>query len=139
QSLTLGETLADLDVTSDDDSVWYSDEDLTVEIPETTVAVDGAIYYVVSETDICQSDALAITVTVIDPCAGVTAPTGATEQSLLLGQTIAGLNVAGNNLVWYSDEDLTVEIPNTTAAVDGTTYYVVSETDTCQSDALAIT
>src|SRR5690606_24573995 len=139
QSLTLGDTLADLDVTGTN-LVWYADATLTTELPDTTVAVNGTTYYVVSEiNDDCQSDALAITVTVIDPCASIVAPTGASNQSLLLGQTIAGLSVSGTNLVWYADATLTTVIPNTTLAVNGTTYYVVSETDDCQSDALAIT
>src|SRR5690606_26999033 len=138
QSVMLGDTIADLEVAGTG-LVWYADADLTDEIADTTLAVDGTTYYVVSTTDECQSDALAITVTVIDPCASIVTPTGASEQSLLLGQTIAGLNVSGTNLVWYADAALTTIIPTTTLAVNGTTYYVVSQTEECQSDALAIT
>src|SRR5690606_854422 len=138
QTLNIGGTLADLDVTGTN-LVWYADAALTTVLPNTTVAVDGVTYYVVSETDVCQSEALAITVTVIDPCAGVMVPTGDTEQVLNEGDTLANLEVDGENLVWYVDEDLTEEIEDTTLAVDGVTYYVVSETDECQSEALAIT
>src|SRR5690606_15565620 len=112
--------------------------ELTQQIADTTLAVDGTTYYVVSESGACQSVALAITV-IIDPCTMLTAPTGDAAQSLILGDSLADLEVAGTGLVWYADADLTDEIADTTLAVDGTTYYVVSTTDECQSDALAIT
>src|SRR5690606_10781588 len=137
QTLEDGDTLADL-VVNGTDLVWYADADLTQEIADTTVAVDGATYYVVSESGTCQSAALAITV-VIDPCTLLAAPTGDAAQTLMLGDTLADLVVNGTNLVWYADADLTQVIPNSTAAVDGTTYYVVATTDECQSEALAIT
>src|SRR5690606_34381065 len=138
QTLMLGDTLADL-VVNGTNLVWYADADLTQVIPNSTAAVDGTTYYVVATTDECQSEALAITVTVIDPCADVTTPVGVAEQTVLIGQTLANLSVSGENLVWYAEADLTTVLPNTTVAVDGTTYYVVSETDECQSAPLAIT
>src|SRR5690606_17788517 len=140
QTLESGDTLADLDVTGDD-LVWYADETLTSVIPNTTVAVDGTTYYVVSESGSCQSAALAITVTVtsVYPWSGITVPTGATAQTLELGDTLADLDVTGTNLVWYADAALTTVLPNSTVAVDGTTYYVVSESGPCQSESLAIT
>src|SRR5690606_33889834 len=130
--------LADL-VVNGTNLVWYADADLTTILPNTTVAVDGTTYYVVSEADECQSEALAITVIVIDPCANVITPTGDTSQTLLIVHTLANLTVSGDNLVWDADAALTTVLPNTTVAVDGTTYYVVSETGDCQSEALAIT
>src|SRR5690606_39280908 len=101
--------------------------------------LNGTTYYVVSTTEDCQSAALAITVTVIDPCADVVTPTGAATQTVLVGATIASLVVDGDNLVWYADEALTTVLPEATLLVNGTTYYVVAETAECQSDALAIT
>src|SRR5690606_4096596 len=139
QEMDADQTLADL-VVSGTNLVWYADAALTQELANTTVVTNGTTYYVVSEiNDNCQSDALVITVTVIDPCANIVAPTGASDQTVLVGATIAGLAVSGNNLVWYADAALTQVIPTTTVLVNGTTYYVVSETADCQSDALAIT
>src|SRR5690606_20130140 len=139
QELPMGGTLSDLDVDGEF-LQWYADQELTQPISDSTVVVNGTTYYVVSEiTADCQSDALAITVTIIDPCAGIATPTGAATQTVLVGATIASLVVDGNNLVWYADEDLTTVLPETTLLVNGTTYYVVSETEDCQSDALAIT
>src|SRR5690554_1245064 len=137
QTLTEGQTLADL-VVGGANLTWYSDASLTEEIPATTEAVDGTTYYVTQTIDGCESEALAITVTVVNPCAGIIAPTGETTQTLTEGQTLADLVVEGANLTWYSDASLTEEIPATTEAVDGTTYYVTQTIDGCESEALAI-
>lgn len=138
QTLAPGDTLADLDVDGDE-LTWYSDEELTTEVPATTVAVDGTTYYVTQVVDGCISPALDITVAIVDPCAGILAPEADEEQTLNLGQTLADLDVEGEDLTWYSDEELTSEIPATTAAVDGTTYYVTQTVGECTSSATDIT
>src|SRR5690554_1629837 len=66
-------------------------------------------------------------------------PTGAATQTLIVTYTLADLEVEGDNLIWYSNAALTNEIPDTTEATDGTTYYVVQTNGVCTSDALAIT
>ncbi len=137
QDLDLGQTLADLDVTGEN-LTWYSDEGLTNEVPDTTEAEDGMVYYVTQTVGDCVSNALAITVTVTDPCAGVLLPEGNASQDLDLGQTLADLDVTGENLTWYSDDDLTDEIPDTTQAVNGTVYYVTQTVGNCVSEALSI-
>src|SRR5690606_27174557 len=138
QTLLIGQTLANL-IVSGDNLVWYADAALTTVLPDTTVAVDGTTYYVVSETDECQSAPLAITVTVIDPCADVTTPTGDAVQTVAEGSTLADLTVNGTNLAWYADADLTQPLTPDTAVENGVTYYVASVTDVCISEALAIT
>lgn len=67
------------------------------------------------------------------------APVAVSPQSLNEGQTLADLTVGGSGLVWYSDSGLTTEIPSTTVAVDGTTYYVIQTAGGCVSEATAIT
>ena len=74
-----------------------------------------------------------------DPCAGIDAPTGEAFQTLSEGQTLADLVVNGENLTWYSDDNLEEQIPSTTAAEDNTTYFVTQTVDECTSEALAIT
>jgi hypothetical protein len=73
------------------------------------------------------------------PLCDIDAPTGDSAQTLTSGQTLADLDVTGTDLTWYSDEDLTNEIEDTTEAVDATTYYVTQTEGVCTSDALAIT
>src|SRR5690606_28198243 len=138
QSLLLGQIIAGLTVDGNN-LVWYADAELTQQIPATTIAVNGTTYYVVSETEDCQSDALAITVTLIDPCAEVVTPTGAAIQTVAEGTTLAELDVDGDNLGWYADANVTQSLPATTVVESGVTYYVASVTDICQSEPLAIT
>src|SRR5690606_8188911 len=123
QSLLLGQTIAGLSV-SGTNLVWYADATLTTVIPNTTLAVNGTTYYVVSETDDCQSDALAITVTVIDPCAEITTPTGDAIQTVAEGTTLAELEVNGTSLAWYSDAALTQSLAPNTVVQSGAIYYV---------------
>ncbi|AWH85196.1 hypothetical protein HYN59_08705 [Flavobacterium album] len=138
QDLTTGQTLADLSVTGTN-LIWYSNAALTTMVPNTTVAVDGATYYVTQTVGNCVSPALAVTVNVVDPCAGTLAPAGSAIQDLTTGQTLADLSVTGTNLIWYSNAALTTVVPNTTLAVDGTTYYVTQTVGNCVSPALAVT
>lgn len=69
------------------------------------------------------------------------APIGEEQQTMVQGQTLADLVInveSGAELVWYSDVDLTTEIPATTELADQTTYYVTQVIYGCQSEALAI-
>jgi len=138
QTLDLGSTIADL-IVSGDELTWYSDEELSQEIPNDTVLVDGVTYYVTQTVAGCTSVSLGITVTVTDPCASIAIPQGDTQQTAEEGSTLADLTVIGENLTWYADEELTQELPDSTILIDGTTYYVTQTVGECISDALAIT
>jgi len=72
-------------------------------------------------------------------CPNISMPIGETTQQFTENQTIADLVVNGDNLVWYSDENLTTTLPTTTELVHNATYYVVNESGNCKSSALAIT
>src|SRR5690606_15320244 len=89
----------------------------------------------------CQSQVLAVTVVLFDPCEGITipAPQGDALQTVEQGSVLADLVVEGENLVWYADEDLTEQLPETTELIDGITYYVVQAIDGCMSEVLVIT
>lgn len=65
-------------------------------------------------------------------------PVGDEVQFNAAYETLADLNVTGTNLTWYSDAELTEEIPDTTPLVDGTIYYVTSTVDDCEGSALSI-
>jgi hypothetical protein len=64
QTLTEGQTLADLVVTATGDLIWYSDAGLTTVVPSTTLAVDGTTYYVAQSNGSCTSEATPISVEV---------------------------------------------------------------------------
>jgi|GEM_PF-5041371 len=67
------------------------------------------------------------------------APTGEALQQFGAGSTIADLVVNGDNLVWFSDALFTDTLSETELLEDGKTYYVLSDTGFCRSEALAVT
>ena len=86
---------------------------------------------------ITQGEALDFTLRV--SCDEMATPTGLATQQFEAGETLADLDVTGDNLVWYADEDLTIVLDPSTELVDATIYYVVSTNGGCQSDYLAVT
>ena len=85
---------------------------------------------------VCTSDRVEEAVTVT-PAPAIPAGDGA--QNFVAGETLADLDVTGQNLIWYSDAGGTMVIPDTTLLVDGTTYYVSQTVNGCESELLAIT
>jgi len=136
QTFNAGQTIADLDVNGQN-LVWSSSSTFSDTLSDSEPLVDGATYYVRSESGNCQSSALAITVN-LDCLSVVSTPTGDATQTFNAGQTIADLVVNGTNLVWYADSSLTTILPTTTELVNNTTYYVVEEVGNCKSSALEI-
>ncbi len=72
------------------------------------------------------------------------APSGASTQTFINGQTVGDLVAVGTAIVWYtSANDAAVgtnPIPFTTALVDGTTYYATQTVGNCTSmTSLAVT
>jgi len=84
----------------------------------------------------CKSERIEVTVTV-DPAPD--APTGEETQYFIQGETLADLEVTGENLTWYADENGETELPESTELIDGTTYYVSQNNGTCESQLLAVT
>ncbi|MCW9037577.1 T9SS type A sorting domain-containing protein [Altibacter sp.] len=85
---------------------------------------------------VCASDRVEEAVMVTPAPA---APSGDSTQTFFAGETLADLDVTGQNLTWYSDAAGMTMIPDTTPLVDGTTYYVSQTVDGCEGDLLAIT
>ncbi|MDR6300406.1 T9SS type A sorting domain-containing protein [Mesonia maritima] len=88
---------------------------------------------ITTETE-CYSSRVEEAIIVTDPAM----PVGNNSQTFESGETLADLDVTGQNLQWYSDSDGTTPLPDTTELVDGTTYYVSQTTDGCESELLDI-
>ena len=84
---------------------------------------------------VCLSDREEV---VVEVTPSPDAPIGISPQQYIEGETLADLDVTGDNLTWYSDAGGTIEIPDTTPLVDGTTYYVSQTVDGCESPLLSI-
>jgi len=80
----------------------------------------------------------ALDMTLVVACPVITAPTGETEQTFESGETIANLDVTGDNLVWYSNNTYTDTLSDSEPLVNGATYYVVNQIGSCMSDPLII-
>jgi len=81
----------------------------------------------------------ALDFTIVVVCPTIATPTGEANQTFEAGQTIADLDVTGDNLVWYSDSTYSETLSLTDVLVDQAIYYVRSEIGGCVSDPLIIT
>lgn len=88
-----------------------------------------------SPLEVCSSERQEVVVTVINTAA----PTGEQSQMYSEGETIADLEVTGENLSWYSDAAGTMPLSTDTVLTNGTTYYVQQIQNGCPGELLAIT
>ncbi len=99
----------------------------------------GVYYFLynwnVSPLMLCASDRQEVVVTVNQ----TPAPDGDAVQTFSAGETIANLDVTGENLSWFSDANGTNPIPTTTPLQNGVTYYVNQTIDGCTGEMLAVT
>lgn len=131
-------TVANLQVTLADGAtaVWYANATSTTPLAATTVVAAG-IYYVAQKIGTCESNRVPVVVTIL-----AAQPQGAATQTYNDGETLIDLEVtvtAQAQLIWYSNAELTIILPATTALVHNTTYYAIAVEGTCASNPLAIT
>ncbi|MBT0609253.1 T9SS type A sorting domain-containing protein, partial [Aequorivita echinoideorum] len=127
-------TVADLDVTGDNIR-WY--DAAGNPIGTATPLVDGNSYFATQTVDACEGDALQVTVEIVDKS---DLPVGDRNQPFEQGETLADLDVTGDNIAWYADADGTTPLPLTTPLVDQETYYAgQTQTELCESDLLDVT
>jgi hypothetical protein len=137
QYYTQGATLADLNVTGQNIK-WYADSAATEALPASTILVDGNTYYA-SQTISGHESIGRLAVTAILQVV-VPAPTGAYEQFYNEGETLADLEVAGENIKWYNDSSTVEALPTTTALIHGNTYYASQTINNTESiSRLAVT
>ena len=124
--------------------VWYDAATAGTVVPNTTALVTGTTYYggLIDAASGCQSAVrLAVTVTVGDAPTPTT--TDATQDFCLLNNpTVAGIQVNETGVIWYDAATAGAIVQNTTALVNGATYYGVltDGASGCQSaERLAVT
>lgn len=78
--------------------------------------------------------------TFVPPPAPPAAPTGAANQSLCAGATLAQLSATGTALQWYATPSGGSALPSTTVLVSGTSYYATQTVNGLESNnRLAVT
>src|SRR5690606_38711098 len=100
-------SVGDIDITGENIN-WFADADLTTPINSSDLLVNEALYYAVSTENGCTSDAIAVTVNIIQ---ATQPPIASANQSFCLvdNPTVADLDAQGaegTELIWYSDAAL---------------------------------
>jgi Leucine-rich repeat (LRR) protein len=115
---------------------WYADA-TGGSVLATTVALTNATYYVSQIPGSCESDRLAVTVTVYNP----SIPTGVGTQNFCLSNnpTIAQLTATGSNIQWYAVTTGGTALATTVALTDATTYFASQTIGSCESDRFEVT
>lgn len=104
-------------------------------LPSTTALANGQTYYASQTINGCESDKIAVQVTVNE----TPKPTGNAVQDFCASAnpTLASLAVTGSSLKFYDAAGNI--LPLTTPLVNGTVYYVTQTLNNCESEKLAIT
>ncbi len=111
---------------------WYTAATGGTLLPNTTALVNGTTYYASQTVGTCESATrLAVTVTVGNPAA----PTGAASQSFcqINNPTLTSIVVTGTAVQWYNAATGGTLLANSTALVNGTTYYASQTVSGCES------
>ncbi len=116
------------------DLLWYASETGSPLTPFTPL--ETGTYYVQNTVNGCVSDFTPVEITV-NPTPD--APDGLDQQTVNEGNTIADLEVTGENLTWYTSVSMNVELPQTTVLQDGVSYYVMQTVNGCPGPLLGIT
>ncbi|WP_417443655.1 PKD domain-containing protein [Joostella sp.] len=128
-------TIADIIVTGENIN-WYETETSNESLNSDLTLTNEATYYATQTINNCESERLAVTVSIGE----ILAPTGMTTQSFCTNATIADLQLNEVNIVWYDSPTNGNLIQENTSLVDGSTYYAVQIVDDCEStDRLAVT
>jgi hypothetical protein len=114
---------------------WYTEATGGSALAASEALSNGTLYVSRVQGD-CESARVEITVEIVVPAE----PQGNQLQDFTEGETLADLDVAvDEDLVWFENEELTVQLPATTELVDSTTYYAVNMDGQCMSTPLAVT
>lgn len=128
-------TVENLTVTEGEMVLWYGavadEEPLAINVELMT-----GTYYVSQTVNGCESERAAVSVTVNEI---PVAPIGNAMQEFNEGDVLADLIVEGENILWFSDEELTEALTQDTDLTDETIYYAVAVNGDCVSEVLAIT
>jgi gliding motility-associated-like protein len=124
-------TLANINVTGNLIK-WYDASANGNLLPLTTALQNGKTYYASQTTNNCESQRLAVTVSIVNT---PSVPTQLVNSAYCKNEnaTLNNIQVSGQNLKWYSSNIAAGTLPSNTLLENNTTYYV-SQTVGCESD-----
>lgn len=111
---------------------WYDALTNGSLLTETTNLVDGKTYYASQTVNNCESERLAVSVSIVNTPA---APTANATESFCKNEnaTLNDIQINGQNIKWYDTDFSAASLPITTLLEDNKTYYA-SQTIGCESD-----
>jgi gliding motility-associated-like protein len=122
-------TIANLSVTGSNIQ-WYATATGGTSLSNTTPLVNGNTYYANQTVNGCLSpNRFPVLVIINIP----STPTGTSTQTFCNSGTISNLLVTGSNIRWYAIATGGTPLSNTTALVNGTTYYASQTISGCES------
>lgn len=118
---------------------WYISSTSTVQLPSSTLLVDGTTYFAEKQTGSCAPSISRLEVTVHINQSPI-APQ-ATNQVFCESENakISDLIVNGQNIKWYDSLISSTPLTNNTFLANNTNYYASQTSNNCESDRVVIT
>lgn len=118
---------------------WYSSSTSTIQLPSSTLLVDGTTYFAEKQTGSCAPSISRLEVTAHinqTPLAPQT-----TNQVFCESENakISDLIVNGQNIKWYDSLISSTPLTNNTFLANNTNYYASQTSNNCESDRVVIT
>lgn len=109
---------------------WYTSASGGISLSNTTPLVNGNTYFANQTVNGCVSpNRFPVLVNINVP----STPTGTSTQTFCNSGTISNLLVTGSNIRWYAIATGGTPLSNTTALLNGTTYYASQTISGCES------
>lgn len=132
QSFCTAALVSDLQATGTGTINWFTSATGGTALAATQSLTTGT-YYVSQTTGTCESDRVAVNVTITT----TPAPTATANQTYEANATVASLVATGTNLKWYTTATGGTELSTSTLLTSGT-YYVSQTNNGCESTRTAV-
>ena len=128
-------TIANLSI-SGSNITWYDELSNGNILDETTLLENGKIYYATQTLNNCESERLAITVTIQD----TQPPTVTSPQTFCIQKNakISDIAISGQNINWFENASSSIPLSDFTLLENGITYYASETINNCESDRIPI-
>ena len=110
---------------------WYDAATGGNLLANSTFLVNGTTYFASQTINSCESLRVPVTISIQN----TPAPTGAANQILCsnTNPTLSTINISGTAINWYTTNTSTTILQNTTALINGASYYATQTINGCES------
>lgn len=128
-------TIANLSI-SGSNITWYDELSNGNILDETTLLENGKIYYATQTLNNCESERLAITVTIQD----TQPPTVTSPQTFCIQKNakISDITISGQNINWFESASSSIPLLDFTLLENGITYYASETINNCESERIPV-